>query len=69
MNMARVKETQKEFIIQFMENNSNILFGKFSNSSGKHKKDELWNELSDEMNKLGPPTKSVKNWKNVIIIE
>lgn len=50
-----------------METNSSVLFGKFSSSSGKYKKGKLWAELVGEMNKLGPPSKSVTNWKNVIV--
>lgn len=64
--MARVKETQNAYILHFMEMNSSVLFGKFASSSGNHKKKKLWKELTDELNKLGPPTKSDVNWKKVM---
>lgn len=65
--MARVNEAQKKLLIDFMDKNASILFGKFSSGSGKHRKESLWNELAKSLNELGPPAKNVANWKNVIL--
>lgn len=63
--MARVNNAQKQFLIQFVEKHADILFGRFSNSSGSRTKNKLWTEMNDKLNELGPPTKNISNWKQV----
>lgn len=63
--MARVNQFQKKHIIDFMDKNEKILFGRFSSVSGKNKKEKLWIELVKELNHLGPPNKTAIMWKNV----
>lgn len=65
--MARVNQFQKKHIIEFMDKNEKILFGRFSSVSGKNKKEKLWIELVTQLNNLGPPNKNATTWKNVNI--
>lgn len=58
---------QKEMMINFMEDNYQLLFGKFSNESGRSNKDEKWKLLCVLLNDAGPPTKSIDKWKRVNI--
>lgn len=63
--MARINEAQKECLISFMEENYNFLFGRHPTLSGNISKQRKWNEITLQLNQMGPPTKNVDNWKKV----
>lgn len=65
---VKVSQRQKEALIDFMGANFSVLFGKFSSSSGKIVKDKKWNEITNQLNLLGPPTKDIEKWKRVRIL-
>lgn len=61
--MAKITPNQKETLLKFMEENYNRLYGKFSVNI--HSKKKKWNDISEELNKLGPPKKDVDKWEKV----
>lgn len=61
----RVNSRQKEFLIDFMEKEYGMLYGKFKNDHGDETKSKVWTNLSLELNKLGPPQKDALKWKKV----
>lgn len=68
MNSAtskRVNSRQKEFLLDSMEKEYGILYGKFKNDHGDETKNKVWANLSLELNKLGPPQKDASKWKKV----
>lgn len=61
-----IQVTQKELMVDYMQQNYKFLFGKFASSQGKHNKDVKWNQLCVSLNAAGPPTKTMEKWKSVI---
>lgn len=65
MSKKNITQVQKDVLVEFMVENHTQLFGKFSNLHGKQFKDAKWEEIVESLNSLGPPTKSVDQWKRV----
>lgn len=61
-NSKKLNTEQKNTLVDFMQVNYVLLFGKFGNSDGKVLKEKKWQEIVDELNKLGPQ-KDVDKWK------
>ena len=61
----RTTKAQKEFIINYLDSNKILLGGKI-NPCELPKVNKLWERLTNEVNKIGPP-KTVKQWKDVSI--
>ena len=61
----RTTKAQKEFIINYLDSNK-ILLGGNINPYKLPKVNKLWERLTNEVNKIGPP-KTVKQWKDVSI--
>lgn len=60
----KVNSLQKEYLIDFMEKNYEVLFGTFTNNDWANVKKKKWSLLGDEFNKVGPP-RDVAEWRNV----
>lgn len=54
---------QKKTIIRFMKKNYKDLNGKHSSLKGPASKNKIWKELADNLNLLGPPSKSMELWQ------
>ena len=63
--LPRNIKAQKEFIINYLDSNKILLGGKI-NLCELPKIIKLWERLTNEVNKIGPP-KTVKQWKDVSI--
>lgn len=59
----KVTLQQKQAIVDFMQENYGFLMGQFPSADGRMKKNLKWQEFSDVLNKLGPPTKDIGKWK------
>lgn len=64
----KVNSRQKDYLVDFMQQNYNLLYGKFKNDHGDETKNRVWSRLTEEINKLGPPHKDNAKWKKVSII-
>lgn len=63
--MSKITIDQKQLLVEFIEENFKFLCGKFSSSQGKNAKEKKWQEITVELNKIGPPTKEIEKWKKV----
>lgn len=61
----KINSRQKEYLLDFMECNYKLLYGKFHNDHGDETKNRIWCSLSAELNRLGPPQKDATKWKKV----
>lgn len=65
--VKKITSNQKQCLVDFMEENYILLFGKFSGAKGKEIKTAKWNEITTKLNALGPPKRSAEKWKKVCI--
>lgn len=67
----RQNTTQQQYLemLEFFEKNQSLATNN-SNTSGEGKVDSenLWKDLTATLNSLGPPSRDVKEWKRVLII-
>ena len=56
-------------MVEFMEAHDNIAKGYMATSDARTKSKELWDDLQNELNALGPPSKSTDQWKRVHILK
>lgn len=60
-----MKGAQKDKLVQMMEANFSILKGKYTGNAGAHLKQSVWNEVAEELNRMGPVIKTAAKWKTV----
>lgn len=60
---TKINSHQKITMVDFMQTNYQMLFGKFVGSKGKISKESKWIELGEILNALGPPEKNTEKWK------
>lgn len=51
-----------------MEQHPAFAAGNIKTADGKGAMDKLWCALSNQLNSIGPPTKSVDKWKKVSVM-
>nr|CAH7753540.1 unnamed protein product [Callosobruchus chinensis] len=61
----RVRSEHWQVILEFCEQNTELLGGKFNSSQGKAKANQLWLTLANRLNSLGFGEKSVESWRKV----
>ncbi|XP_017477882.1 PREDICTED: uncharacterized protein LOC108367702 [Rhagoletis zephyria] len=65
-NYTKLNPTQKDVMVEFMAEHPNLAKSKFSNfAQGRAKSISLWEELSMQLNAVGPPFKDWRKWKKV----
>lgn len=55
-------------LMEFMEQHEDLANGRLNCSSARVTGDALWQELSEQLNSIGPPVRSNEGWKKVCII-
>ncbi|XP_017460867.1 PREDICTED: uncharacterized protein LOC108354186 [Rhagoletis zephyria] len=59
----RASENQKEFLINYLEDNVHIANDKFMTADGAESREEKWKELAVSLNALGGTQKDGAKWK------
>nr|CAI5867921.1 unnamed protein product [Callosobruchus analis] len=59
----RVRSEHWQVILEFGENNRELITGKYSTSQGKTKMNELWLKLANRLNSMGFGEKSIDSWR------
>lgn len=62
LNMEKITLKQKQIMIEFISSHRNAFS---ANCKNRFQKEMKWNDLTDTLNKNGPPTKQVEKWKQV----
>lgn len=62
--MAKINNEQREKLLNFMEENYTLFYGKNASMNLPIKK-KKWEILSNDLNELGPPKKDVDKWEKV----
>lgn len=63
-------QMQLSMMDEFMNNHKELARGSFIKSeNGKEKCNKLWIELKTKLNAIGPPTRTVNEWKRVSYIQ
>nr|CAH7753539.1 unnamed protein product [Callosobruchus chinensis] len=63
----RVRSEHWQVILEFCEQNTELLGGKFNSSQGKAKANQLWLTLANRLNSLGFGEKSVESWRKALV--
>ncbi|XP_053961495.1 uncharacterized protein LOC128865318 [Anastrepha ludens] len=65
-NYSKLNPTQKELMAEFMVSHPGLAKNKLPSSvEGRAIASRLWEELSERLNAVGPPTKDAKMWRKV----
>lgn len=63
-----VTNAQKEALVEFMENNTDLKRGKFTSSFTHKKAQRLWEQITQLLNSMVGANKTADKWRKVIII-
>lgn len=58
-------KAQLLMLLEFMEKNSDLAKGIVNGANGRDKANKLWDKIKEKLNEIGPPTRSVVDWKKV----
>lgn len=58
-------KTQANILASFMEENTDLARGIVNASNGKRKSIVLWEKVTAKLNSVGPPVKTLMEWKKV----
>lgn len=61
---VRIPDIQKERLVQLVHNNFLKVVGRFAGANGVAIKAQLWQNITKELNTLGPP-RTAEQWKTV----
>nr|CAI5858522.1 unnamed protein product [Callosobruchus analis] len=61
-----VRSKHWQVILEFGENNRELIMGKFSTSQGRTKMNELWLKLANRLNSMGFGEKSLDSWRKAL---
>lgn len=56
---------QFNFMLNFFEEQPDLASGRLNCVRGKEKSDQLWTNVTDSLNSLGPPIRSMEGWKKI----
>lgn len=63
---TRINDQQKQRLVAIMETHHKFLFGRHPTGSGKISKKTKWEEITQELNSLGPK-RNAQKWREASI--
>lgn len=61
----KASNTQLEHLVTYMSNHAAFATGKLLGARGKPAHDAQWQQLTEQLNSMVGPTKSIEGWKKV----
>jgi len=61
----KVSTRQIEYLVTYMQNHAAFATNKLLGARGKVVHDKQWQDLTEKLNSIEGPTKTVENWKKV----